>query len=123
VKSFKKWIPAIVMMLVIFVSSSTKGTTIDQSSFNTEAHHIVGHFILFFLLCISYYKATKNIVYAILLSFVYALFDEFHQKYIIGRSASLFDIKVDIIGATVAGSALWKLQAFLPEKLRNWLKN
>ena len=111
------------MTLVIFISSSTKGAVIDQSSFNTETHHIVGHFILFFLLCVSYYKATKNIIYAILLSVLYSLFDEFHQKYIIGRSASLFDIKVDIIGATIAGVIIWKLQALLPEKLKNWLKS
>ena len=111
------------MMLVIFISSSTKGTTIDQTAFNTETHHIIGHFVLFFLLCAAYYRATKSIIYSILLSFIYAFFDEFHQKYIIGRSASLFDIKVDIIGATVAGTALWKLQALLPEKLKSWLKN
>ena len=124
-KSFKdyleKWAPAIFMMALIFLSSSTKGSTIDETSFNTATSHIVGHFILFFFLCISFYKATKNIFYSILFSFIYSLFDEYHQKYTLGRSPSLFDIKVDIIGAVIAGLSLWKLKALLPKKLRNWL--
>ena len=124
-ESYKKWlanwIPALIMMTVIFLSSSTKGTTINETAFNTETYHIIGHLVLFFFLCISFYKATKNVIYSILLSVFYALFDEFHQKYTLGRSPSFFDIKVDIIGAVMAGAFLWKLQHLLPKKLKNWL--
>lgn len=120
-KNLESWAPALFMMALIFLSSSTKGSTIDETSFNTETYHIVGHLTLFFFLCISYYKATKNIIYSIILSLIYALFDEYHQKFTLGRSPSLFDIKVDIIGAAVAGICLWKLKVLLPEKLKSWL--
>lgn len=110
-------------MLVIFLSSSTTGTTINETPLNTESRHIVGHLVAFSLLTISFYKATKSLLKSILLSVVYAFLDEYHQKFTLGRSPSLFDIKVDIIGALVAGLFIWKLQAFLPKKLKNWLNS
>jgi len=118
---FDRWGPALFMMAVIFLSSSTKGSTINETAFNTERSHIFGHLVMFFFLCVSFYKGTKNVFKAILFSAFYAFFDEFHQKYTLGRSPSFFDVKIDIIGATAAGLCLWKLQHLLPKKLKSWL--
>jgi len=111
------------MMLVIFISSSTTGTTINETPLNTESRHIIGHLTAFLLLTVTFYKATKNPFKSVFLSAAYALLDEYHQKFTMGRSPSIFDIKVDIIGATIAGIFLWKLQAVLPKKLKNWLSS
>ncbi len=110
-------------MLIIFMISSMTGTTINEKGLDNELLQINGHFVLFFLLCLAFFKATKNIALSIFLSALYALFDEFHQIYTLLRSPSFFDIKVDTLGAVFAGLILWKLQHLLPKKLKSWLNN
>jgi VanZ family protein len=121
-QKIKKWYPAIIVMLVIFIVSSVPGKIINDSGLGKESYHINGHFILFLLLTVTYYKATKNILKAILFSFMYALVDEIHQKFTPLRSVSLFDIYVDTIGTVIGGLLLWK-RSVLPDSLRNWLEN
>jgi hypothetical protein len=123
VKYIKNWIPAIVLMIVIFLLSSIPGKIIRTSIVGNEPSEISGHFILFVFLCISYYKATKNILLSILMTIVYAVFDELHQVFTPGRSSSLFDVYVDTVGALISGLFLWKLLPILPKKLKNLLLN
>lgn len=116
----RNWLYPITMMLVIFIASSIPGKIINESGLGKESYHINGHFILFFILCLSYYKATKNILRSMALGVVYALLDEFHQKFTPLRSVSAFDIFVDTMGVTLGGLLLWKIH-ILPESLKNWL--
>lgn len=118
-----RWLPAIVLMTVIFLLSSVPGKVINEVGLGKETYHINGHFLLFLLLTFTYFKAMKNIPAAILLTILFAVFDELHQMLTPLRSASLFDIFVDTIGAIIAGGFLWKLQFILPKKLRDWLAN
>src|SRR5512147_1563344 len=116
-KNLRNWFPAFAVMIVIFMLSSTSGTTIQSAGLGNETLHRVGHLLMFALLCIAYYKATKKAGYAILLTVVYSLFDELHQKFVYLRSASLFDVVVDTLGALLAGLVLWTLQSILPKIL------
>ena len=111
------------MMAIIFAVSSVHGKVINEVGLGSETYHINGHFALFVLLCFAFYKATKNVERSILLTILYSFTDEFHQKFTPGRSSSLFDIYVDSAGALLAGLCLWKLQQYLPNKLKTWLKN
>ena len=110
-------------MGIIFLSSSATGETIQASGLGKEPIQVGGHLIQFFVLCLAYYKATGNILGSVLLAIAYGFVDEYHQTFISERSPSFFDIKVDTIGALLAGVFLWKLQQLLPNKLRNWLNN
>lgn len=110
-------------MLIIFILSSTPGQTINDLGLGNETLHISGHSILFFLLCFGYYKGTKNVVLSIVLTIVYGVIDEYHQKFTPYRSSTMFDIYTDSFGALFAGLILWKLQYLLPKKLKNWLNN
>ena len=120
---YHRWIPSLVIMLVIFVSSSIPGQTINAIGLGKEAYHVNGHFILFLILCFANYKATKNILVSILFTILYAFADEFHQTLTPFRSASFFDIYIDTFAAFIAGVILWKLQHILPKKLVTWLIN
>lgn len=120
-RQYRKWIPSFLVMLVIFTVSSVPGQAINALGLGKESYHINGHFILFFILCLTYYKALKDIPLSIVLTGVYSFFDEFHQKYTPFRSSSFFDIYVDIAAAVVAGVILWKFQCILPKKLVTWL--
>lgn len=122
-KSYKNWLPALAMMLIIFLSSTATGETIQESGLGHERYQIAGHIIMYFLLCLSFYKGSKDILTSIILTVLYGMLDEFHQYFTYLRSPSYFDVKIDTIAALVAGVILWKLQANLPKKLRSWLNS
>jgi VanZ family protein len=117
-----RWLPALLMMFIIFLVSATPGKVINSVGLGREVYHVNGHFILFFLLCFAYYKATKSLALSWIYTSLYAFFDEYHQKFVPLRSSSVKDIFVDILAATVAILIIWKLQPNLPKKLKNWLK-
>lgn len=122
-RKLQKWLPAFVMMLIIFILSSIPGQTINSYGLGAESIHISGHSLLFFLLCFAFYKALNDVTIAILLTSIYGVLDEFHQMFTPNRSSSFFDIATDFVGSLVAGLILWKLQYILPKKLKNWLNN
>jgi VanZ family protein len=108
-------------MLLIFVSSSVPGATVNAVGLGKESYHINAHLFMFFSLVFTYYKATQSVKDSVLLGLGYAFFDELHQTFTPERSTSFFDIYIDTVGILLAGFILWKLQHILPKKLRNWL--
>jgi VanZ family protein len=122
-KQLINWLPALIVMILISILSSTSGETINELGLGNESIHISGHSIMFFFLCVAYFKATKNIIVSIVLTFCFGMIDEFHQLFTPLRSSSLFDIYTDGFGSLIAGLILWKLQYILPKKLKNWLNN
>ena len=110
-------------MTIIFILSSQPGEVVNSTVAKTELVQKIGHAIMFMILCISYFKATKNIPLSILLSLFYAIFDEYHQSFTVERSSSLSDVFVDVLGASVAGIFLWKILPTLPKKLKDLLLN
>lgn len=117
----KKWFPAILMMLVIFGASSIPGKIISESGFDREAYQINAHFVLFIILCFTFFKATKNILVSIILTALYGAVDEFHQRFVPLRNSSILDMSVDMFGGLISGLILWKFQHILPKKLKDWL--
>src|SRR3972149_8271758 len=95
-------------MAIIFLASATPGSVIRSSGFDSNILHINAHFFLFFLLYVSYFKATKSPGVSMLLTFSYALLDEYHQSFVPLRSVSLQDIVVDCSAGIVAALILWK---------------
>lgn len=122
-KKFRDWVPAILIMTVIFILSSIPGPAVDAVGLNKHEFQVSAHFILFMVLTIAFYKPTKNILLSIFLTILYAFTDELHQIFTLLRSSSLFDIYVDSLGSLISGFFLWKLQPILPKKLKNWLKS
>lgn len=122
-KKFIDWLPAILIILVIFALSSIPGPAIDNAGLKKASLQISAHFILFMFLTIAYYKATKNILLSILLTVLYSVLDEIHQLFTFMRSSSLFDVCVDSLGSLISGLFLWKLLPILPKKLKNWLRS
>lgn len=120
---FKNWIPAVLVMTIIFIFSSTPGSVINEMGFGNENLHVSGHSIMFFVLCFAFYKATKDAYISTVLTSIYGILDEFHQISTVLRSASYKDIYTDTISAVLAGLILWKLLSVLPKKLENWLSN
>lgn len=64
------------------------------------------HYTLYFILGILSFLVVKDysinkklIIYSLLICFLYACSDEFHQLFIIGRSASIKDVIIDTFGS------------------------
>ncbi|OGC46431.1 hypothetical protein A2V49_02765 [candidate division WWE3 bacterium RBG_19FT_COMBO_34_6] len=117
-KNLLRWVPAVVVMIFIYLVSGTSGSTIQSAGLGNEALHIIGHFFIFVTLYISYYFATKKLFLSLILAVLYGLFDEYHQKFIYLRSPSLFDIKINTFGA-VSGLILCKLSQKLHHEKSN----
>lgn len=68
----------------------------------------IAHGLVFGILAILIYialpsslKNTGKIVWASLLTFVYAIFDEVHQSFVDGRHGSVIDVSIDTIGVVI----------------------
>ena len=64
------------------------------------------HYTLYFILGILSFLVVKDysinkklIIYSLLICFLYACSDEFHQLFIIGRSARVLDVMIDTFGS------------------------
>ena len=107
--------PALAVMGGIFFFSSRTGDDLNsllpffQEFFPGLAGFDWGHFVAYFVLSLNFVWAVSDgeLTYreklaAIVLSFLYGLTDEFHQRYVPGRAPDWMDIRNDVIGASLA---------------------
>ena len=118
----KRWLPVALMCLFIYVSSSLPGAKVSDVGSVDVFSHKVAHLFLYFLLCLCFFRATKQIIMAVVLTVLYGITDEYHQLFVITRSGSYMDVFVDTVGALISGVVLWKFYQNLPQKLKNWLE-
>jgi hypothetical protein len=98
-KKIIRFLPSIIWMSIIFYFSSRQTTGIGGDSywgrfFILKSFHIIEYGILAILLffAINKYKQT------IIISIIYALSDEIHQAFVVGRTATVRDIFFDLSG-------------------------
>ena len=92
-------------------------TNKEKNDFVVNSRFIIrktAHFILYFVLGVlvyitfKSYNINKNIVlYSILLCFIYAISDEFHQIFRNGRTFKVIDIAIDTMASSVSSSLIY----------------
>jgi VanZ family protein len=112
-----RWLPAILVMAVIFAFSSTPSDELPRFGFWDLVVKKGGHMLGYGLLALAYLfalapeaggqgtggRGVRPYVAAILMTILYALSDEFHQSFVPGRHPSLVDaLVVDQAGAGLA---------------------
>lgn len=120
-KKIVKLLLIVIWLLVIFLFSNQDGSTstsltngilekylffVDSDIFFMiirKMAHITEYFILGILILnfINEFKIDKKIVVSILICFILASFDEFHQLFIPDRTGRLLDVFIDMIGASL----------------------
>lgn len=120
-KKIVKLLLIVIWLLVIFLFSNQDGSTstsltngilekylffVDSDIFFMiirKMAHITEYFILGILVLnfINEFKIDKKIVVSILICFILASFDEFHQLFIPDRTGRLLDVFIDMIGASL----------------------
>lgn len=82
-------------------------------------------------LFILFYRALKNTsnlpspkiaLWAFILTFFYAISDEYHQTFIPGRTGTLRDVMIDTGGEILAWIGIWKYLPKAPAKLKSLAK-
>lgn len=131
-KKIIRWIPAIAVMVIIFLFSQQSGVDSKQLSVKV-ADGMFGilrrkvfiesyitpirkcaHFLIYSLLGVSVmyaligYKLKAFKMYGICagICFLYAAFDEFHQMFVPDRGPMVTDVLIDSAGAFLGGAAV-----------------
>jgi VanZ family protein len=104
-----RWLPALALMIVIFSFSSMPAARLP---FFGDLDFLVkkgGHAIGYALLGLAYFFALPPRLstgfrwsLALLMAVLFALSDEFHQSFVLGRTSTLRDVAIDTAGAAIA---------------------
>jgi VanZ family protein len=103
------WGPPVAQMIAIFIFSSQENLTEVPGGFTDHQGHFIGYALLAILLVRALASATwrgvgtRAVVLAIAIALLYGASDEFHQRFVTGRSATVDDWIADALGA-IAGS-------------------
>ncbi len=107
---FFSYLAVFLWAALIFTFSSMSQIKVSQfilwDFIAKKSAHVIEYAILFVLI----FRATKgkwSLSYFLLI--LYAVSDEFHQKFVPGRSSSPLDIGFDATGANIASYIIWKL--------------
>lgn len=128
-RKHRRWIYVIIWAIVIFLFSNQNGQEsnnnnvlvvyvlnllgIDINSIFGELTHFIirkaAHMTEYFILYILSYRAlkedfsiNKSMIYGLLITFLYASTDEFHQYFIPGRGPAFKDVLIDTGGGVLA---------------------
>ena len=106
-------LPLILWAASIFVLSGMRGFPVTRTPIGFDK---IAHFVLFFVFCGLGWRAffhqlasrslkRQALLCAFLLAVLYGALDEFHQYYVPGRQADLYDLLADGLGAL--GYVIW----------------
>ena len=96
----------VVKIYKIFNENITKEKESEIIEKYTYPIRKLAHYTLYFILGILSFLVVKDysinkklIIYSLLICFLYACSDEFHQLFVIGRSARVLDVIIDTFGS------------------------
>jgi VanZ family protein len=117
-KILYRWFPALLLMLAIFRFSARASYELPNFDWADRIVKKGGHMVGYGLLALCYWRALQfrreERLLAWLLTFAYALTDEFHQSFVPGRGSSIWDVIIfDNVGALIS---LWLASWYRKEK-------
>ncbi len=106
----KGWLPVFLWAGLIFYLSSVPNleSGFEADFFLRKAAHIFEYAVLVILLFNAFFRSFEKkqkqpsfktvVFYVFLISFLYAVSDEFHQTFVFGRSGNIKDVLIDSVG-------------------------
>jgi len=103
------WLPPLIWMTIIFyLSSRTRIITINEyivSFIIFKTLHVIEYGLLYFLTFRAFYSLSdkkinrqKKFILPLIISILYAVSDEIHQKFVPSREGRIRDILIDSLG-------------------------
>jgi VanZ family protein len=114
-----RWGPALVYMAAIFVVSGVANLGPLPANTSDKVGHFAAYSLLGWLLLRAFAGAAwsgysgRAGLYAWGASSVYAMTDEFHQRFVAGRSADVRDWVADVLGAALGVAVTLTVVAWL----------
>lgn len=75
-----------------------------------------GHMAAYAILALLWWRVLvrrlsvrRSVGLALLLSLLYAISDEVHQLYVLGRNGTVWDVGIDACGVLLAAGVLWRM--------------
>ncbi len=120
-----RWLPVAIWMGAIYFVSSQSTAPLPGIDWLDELIRIVGHFVQYAVLGFLVARAVmrgsewsaKRVAFVLIWCAVYAVSDEWHQRFVPGRSSDVKDWLVDSVGA-LAGYAMCFRVRHSPDRLR-----
>ena len=106
------WAPVLLYMAFIFYLSSMAEPPLPPSVTDKEAHS-TGYALLGFLVAraaaggLGRRVTCLVAIAAIAITIAYGISDEFHQSFVPGRDADVYDVYADSVGAVIGTVACW----------------
>jgi len=130
-KFLRFWLPVVMWAAIIFVFSSRPTARTSEIHWQDFVVKKTAHIILFGVLCLLLYRALRQEgiekknsgLYAVVITFMYAVSDELHQSFTPGREPTFRDIIFDTIGALSAIYLIWNTLPKLPLRLKKLAKD
>lgn len=114
------WLPLVAWMGLIFYLSAQPDLPHPDTGWADLLVSSLAHAFVFGVLALLWVRALGDLQHAgrlaLILTFVYALSDEFHQAFVPGRVPDLWDLACDALGAalTLIGWAWWRKRHAAP---------
>jgi VanZ family protein len=112
-------------MVVIFVESSMSVAPLP-GNVSDKVAHAFGYSLLGALIARAAAGgfprplASHAAVLSVAMAVLYGASDEFHQRFVPGRSADVADLIADAVGATIAVAAVWACGILWPRLAPRW---
>ena len=109
------WGPVWLQMALIFIASSIPNLTQLPGHMSDKTGHGIGYGLLGLVLLRAFAGALKSgvtlriVLLTILCATAYGVSDEFHQRFVPGRTADVHDVAADAIGASAAALGAWAI--------------
>lgn len=111
--AYRYYVPVLIWMSVIFLLSAQPSLSIEGRNVSfgyimvRKSAHVVEYFVLGFLsfrLFRYHFPKNSHIIAAgtVLLSLFFALSDEAHQLFVVGRQGKISDVGIDVFGIVCA---------------------
>ena len=115
---FSKWIPSLLVMLIIFIFSSQPSYNLPDFDWADSIVKKGSHMLGYGFLALSYWYALGwkggRRWLAWMIAVLYAITDEFHQSFAPGRHPSIWDVLIfDNFGAIIS---LWLADEYFKQK-------
>ena len=111
------WLLASLWMAVIFGFSSMPQIKASQFYIWDFLLKKTAHVFEYAILYILIFRATgKKYVLSFILTIAFALTDEYHQSFTIGRTSTIIDVGIDFSGTNIATYLTWKLDQLRQSK-------
>lgn len=109
----RRWLPLLAWMAVIFSFSAIPSLHVETFAWGDfilrKSAHITEYAVLAILTCrvFSHKKTGRYLLASFCLAVLYAMSDEWHQTFVIGRTGALLDVAIDSFGAML-GLIIWQ---------------